>query len=140
MQSLFVLADDTDLEVRKNVCAAIVLLVENHMDRLIPHINSIIEVRTVNVFKFPVSVVDATHRALIILSFQFMLLRTQDPDENLALEACEFWPLLAEQPVCHDVLDPYLERLVPVLVRGMKYSETDLSMMKVRVLSLLLAF
>lgn len=45
LQNLFFLAADDDPEVRKNVCRALVMLVEVRMDRLIPHINSIIEVR-----------------------------------------------------------------------------------------------
>ncbi len=44
-QNLFFLAADDDPEVRKNVCRALVMLVEVRMDRLIPHINNIIEVR-----------------------------------------------------------------------------------------------
>ncbi|KAK2501848.1 hypothetical protein MC885_019389, partial [Smutsia gigantea] len=34
---------------------------------------------------------------------EYMLQRTQDQDENVALEACEFWLTLAEQPICKDV-------------------------------------
>lgn len=34
---------------------------------------------------------------------QYMLVRTQDPEEGVALEACEFWLSLAEQNVCRDV-------------------------------------
>ena len=43
-QNLFFLASDEDTEVRKNVCRALVMLVEVRMDRLMPHVNSIIEV------------------------------------------------------------------------------------------------
>lgn len=32
-----------------------------------------------------------------------MLVRTQDPEEGVALEACEFWLSLAEQNVCREV-------------------------------------
>ncbi len=60
-----------------------------------------------------------------------MLVRTQDPDDGVALEACEFWLSLAEQPICKDVLAPHMERLIPVLVRGMKYSEIDIILLKV---------
>lgn len=60
-----------------------------------------------------------------------MLRRTQDPDENVALEACEFWLSLAEQPVCKEALTPHLNTLVPILVRGMKYSEIDVILLKV---------
>lgn len=32
-----------------------------------------------------------------------MLMRTQDPQQAVALEACEFWLSLAEQNVCREV-------------------------------------
>ncbi|KAJ8923719.1 hypothetical protein NQ315_010300 [Exocentrus adspersus] len=103
LQNLFLVATDEDAEVRKNVCKALVMLLEVRMDRLIPHIDNIIE---------------------------YMLVRTQDPDESVALEACEFWLSLAEQPICRSVLRNHLNRLVPVLVRGMKYSEIDIILLK----------
>ena len=65
------------------------MLLEVRMDRLIPHMHSIIE---------------------------YMLMRTQDPDENVALEACEFWLSLAEQSICKDALAPHLHTLIPILV------------------------
>ncbi|KAJ8309625.1 hypothetical protein KUTeg_012832 [Tegillarca granosa] len=102
-ENLFFLATDEDTEVRKNVCRALVMLVEVRMDRLIPHINSIIE---------------------------YMMLRTQDEDDSVALEACEFWLSLAEQPICKDVLTSHIERLIPILVKGMKYSEIDIILLK----------
>ncbi|KTG43331.1 hypothetical protein cypCar_00006704 [Cyprinus carpio] len=102
-QCLFALATDEDSEVRKNVCRALVMLLEVRVDRLIPHMRSIVE---------------------------YMLQRTQDPDENVALEACEFWLTLAEQPICKDVLSGHLAQLVPVLVNGMKYSEIDIILLK----------
>ena len=74
------------------------------------------------------------------------------------MEACEFWLSLAEQPICRfllsffplgiflinnnfypkssgtssfrEVLQPHLDRLVPVLVRGMKYSEIDIILLR----------
>ena len=55
-----------------------------------------------------------------------MLLRTQDDDETVALEACEFWLVLADQNICYDVLKPHIDSLIPVLVRCMKYSELDI--------------
>ena len=41
---------------------------------------------------------------------QYMLMRTQDKDENVSLEACEFWLTLAEQPICKEALNPHLHR------------------------------
>jgi hypothetical protein len=66
-----------------------------------------------------------------IYLLQYMLMRTQDPDEGVALEACEFWLSLADQPICKEALSPHLTRLVPILVQGMKYSEIDVILLKV---------
>lgn len=44
LQNLFFLAEDKDTEVRKNVCRALVMLVEVRIDRLMPHIDQIIQV------------------------------------------------------------------------------------------------
>ena len=41
-----------------------------------------------------------------------MLIRTQDSEDSVALEACEFWLALAEQPICKQVLQPFLPRHV----------------------------
>ncbi|KAF4014552.1 hypothetical protein G4228_006811 [Cervus hanglu yarkandensis] len=103
IEHLFALAVDDDPEVRKNVCRALVMLLEVRIDRLIPHMHSII---------------------------QYMLQRTQDHDENVALEACEFWLTLAEQPICKEVLASHLVQLIPILVKGMKYSEIDIILLK----------
>lgn len=102
IENLFHLSSDEDREVRKNVCRGLVMLLEVRMDRLMPHMNNIIE---------------------------YMLIRTQDPDET-ALEACEFWLSLAEQSICKEVLTPHLPRLAPVLVRGMRYSDIDIIILK----------
>uniref|UniRef100_A0A8C6V483 Transportin-1 n=1 Tax=Neogobius melanostomus TaxID=47308 RepID=A0A8C6V483_9GOBI len=80
IENLFALATDEDPEVRKNVCRALVMLLEVRLDRLLPHMHNITE---------------------------YMLQRTRDPDENVALEACEFWLTLAEQPVCKEALLDY---------------------------------
>jgi len=43
-KNLFFLSSDEDPDVRKNVCRALVMLIEVRMDRLMPHINSLVEV------------------------------------------------------------------------------------------------
>ncbi|XP_037821481.1 transportin-1-like [Lucilia sericata] len=103
IESLFNLSSDDDHEVRKNVCHGLVMLLEVRMDRLLPHMPQIIE---------------------------YMLMRTQDSDEGVALEASEFWLSLAEQSICKDVLTPYLPQLAPVLVKGMRYSDIDIILLK----------
>ena len=60
-----------------------------------------------------------------------MLGRTQDANDTVALEACEFWLSLADHTICKEVLTPYLPRLIPVLVKGMRYSEIDIILLKV---------
>ena len=60
-----------------------------------------------------------------------MMMRTTDDDDTVALEACEFWLSLAEQPICKEVLTPHIEKLVPILIKGMKYSEIDIILLKV---------
>ena len=74
------------------------------------------------------------HIPRVVCAFQYMLIRTQDPDESVALEACEFWLSLAEQEICREVLPQHLGRLIPVLVRGMKYSEIDIILLKVSIM------
>ena len=98
LENLFQLANDTDSDVRKHVCRALVMLVEVRIERLIPHMQQIIE---------------------------YMLLTSQDTDDTVALEACEFWLMIADQPICRDVLQPYLDKLLPILCKNMKYSEMD---------------
>lgn len=44
IENLFHLSSDDDHEVRKNVCRGLVMLVEVRLDKLIPHIDQIIEV------------------------------------------------------------------------------------------------
>ncbi|XP_010220588.1 PREDICTED: transportin-1-like, partial [Tinamus guttatus] len=61
---------------------------------------------------------------------RYMRQRTRDSDENVALEACEFWLTLAEQPICKEVLTAHLVQLIPILVNGMKYSEIDIILLK----------
>lgn len=67
----------------------------------------------------------------LVFLLQYMMLRTQDEDDSVALEACEFWLSLAEQPICKEVLQPHIERLIPILVKGMRYSEIDIILLKV---------
>lgn len=46
-----------------------------------------------------------------ILHFQYMLIHTRDTNENVAMEACEFWLTLAEQTeLCKQSLGPFLPR------------------------------
>ncbi|KAJ3339678.1 hypothetical protein HDU93_007904 [Gonapodya sp. JEL0774] len=100
VQALYSRANDDNEEVRKQVCQALVMLLEVRPDQLMPQLDSVV---------------------------QFMLFCTQDKDEGVALEACEFWLAFAEQDGMRDKLEPYLDRIIPVLLKGMVYSDIDIA-------------
>lgn len=100
LASLFQSATDDAPEVRKNVCQAIVLLLDARPDKLVPSLPGIVE---------------------------YMLHSTQDGDEAVALEACEFWLEIGEQDQLKMALGPYLPKVIPVLLAGMVYSDMDLA-------------
>lgn len=100
MIALFKHASDDSAEVRKIVCQALVQLLATRPDVLIPHLPSVVE---------------------------FMLFSTQAiDDEEVALEACEFWLTFAEDPELVDQLRPFLPKVIPVLLQSMIYSEDDI--------------
>uniref|UniRef100_A0A915KY87 Transportin-1 n=1 Tax=Romanomermis culicivorax TaxID=13658 RepID=A0A915KY87_ROMCU len=104
LEHLFQLANDSDPEVQRQLCRSLTLLLDCYMEKLTPHLNNIVE---------------------------FMIMRTQDSDENTALEACEFWLALAEQPtVCKEALQPHVSKLIPILIKSMKYSDMDILVLK----------
>ena len=53
------------------------------------------------------------------------MLCSQDGDEGVALESCEFWSAFCEAAVEPGVLRPFLGRLAPVLLRNMMYDDYD---------------
>jgi transportin-1 len=97
LQGIFLLANDQDKEIKKDVCRSFVALLDCYQ-RIKPFIKDIIN---------------------------YMLHQTQDPDENLALEACEFWSAIAEMEAAIQDLQPFIPQLLPVLLKGMVYSEMD---------------
>lgn len=99
VEALFLCASDPSPDVRKNVCSALVSLLSSNPDLLIPNLSQTVD---------------------------FMLYSTQETDESVALEACEFWLAFGEDIRLKDYLLTYLEKIVPVLLKGMIYSEMDL--------------
>jgi transportin-1 len=101
MQALFRLTGDPSKEIRKEVCKAFVSLLEVRYDHLQPHIEDVIK---------------------------FMLVSTQDDDEFVSLEACEFWPAYcATENADFDILKNFVSVLVPTLLQGMCYTEGNLA-------------
>ncbi|KAK6022489.1 HEAT repeat protein, partial [Ostertagia ostertagi] len=104
LQQLFGRAHDQDPEVQKQLCRSLTLLLDSHFEKLAPHLPNVID---------------------------YIIMKTQDPNENIAVEACEFWLSLAENSdVCKELLSPFLGKLVPVLIKCMRYSESDIIALK----------
>ncbi|KAJ7579308.1 armadillo-type protein [Mycena floridula] len=96
---LFKRASDEDPSVRRHVCQALVLLLAARPEKLMPEMQNVAE---------------------------YMLYSTKDKNENVALEACEFWLTFAEDAELVVYLQPLLEKVAPVLLDCMVYGEDDL--------------
>ncbi|VFQ65896.1 unnamed protein product [Cuscuta campestris] len=103
LQGLFLLANDSAAEVRKLVCAAFVQLVEVHPAFLQTHMRNLIE---------------------------YILKVNEDGDDEVALEACEFWSAYADAQLPPENLREYLPRLIPVLLSNMVYADDDESLVE----------
>lgn len=96
---LFARASDDDPVVRRHVCQALVLLLAARADKLMPEMKNVAE---------------------------YMLYSTKDKNENVALEACEFWLTFAEDADLVPYLQPLLPQVGPTLLDCMVYGEDDL--------------
>lgn len=100
LQHLFHLSQDTSVDVRKEVCRAFVRLVETRPDKLLPHISSLVE---------------------------YIIVQQRSDDEELAVEAAEFWLSVGEHDELWKLLTPYIEKIIPVLLECMRYSGEDIA-------------
>ncbi|XP_021741632.1 transportin-1-like [Chenopodium quinoa] len=98
LHGLFLLANDPSPEVRKLVCSAFVQLVEVKPSFLEPHLRNVIE---------------------------YMLQVNKDGDDEVALEACEFWSAYCDAQLPPENLKEFLPRLIPVLLSNMVYADDD---------------
>ncbi|MQL89605.1 hypothetical protein Taro_022175 [Colocasia esculenta] len=98
LQGLFLLSNDPASEVRKLVCAALVQLIEVRPGFLEPHLRNVIE---------------------------YMLQANKDTDDEVALEACEFWSAYCDGNMPSEGLREFLPRLIPVLLSNMVYTDDD---------------
>uniref|UniRef100_A0A7E4UNT7 Transportin-1 n=1 Tax=Panagrellus redivivus TaxID=6233 RepID=A0A7E4UNT7_PANRE len=104
LSNLSALLGDADHEVQKQLCRALTLLLECHIEKIAVHLPNIAG---------------------------FVLTKTQDPSHEIALEACEFWLALSENTdICKSVLAPMLPNLFPVLLRCMQYTADDIAILK----------
>ncbi|KAJ6386115.1 hypothetical protein OIU77_029140 [Salix suchowensis] len=101
LQGLFALANDQAAEVRKLVCSAFVQLIEVRPSFLEPHLRDVVE---------------------------YILQVNKDGDDEVALEACEFWSAYCDAQLPPENLREFLPRLIPVLLSNMAYADDDESL------------
>ncbi|KJK76983.1 Importin subunit beta-2 [Metarhizium anisopliae BRIP 53293] len=102
LQHLFVLSSDTSPDVRRQVCRAFVHLVERRPDKLQPHIGGLVD---------------------------YIISQQKGDDEDLACEAAEFWLAVGEHEDLWQGLQPYLHKIIPVLLECMVYSGEDIALL-----------
>jgi len=101
LQGLFNLAKDPSADVRKLVCSAWVQLIEVRPSILEPHLKNVTEL---------------------------ILQANKDSDDDVALEACEFWSAYCDVSMPPEGLQEFLPRLIPTLLSNMVYADDDESL------------
>ncbi|XP_049852203.1 transportin-1-like isoform X2 [Schistocerca gregaria] len=56
----------------------------------------------------------------------YMINMTASSDSSIALVASDFWTTVADAEFCHHTLQNHLQSLLPVLLRGLRYSPEEL--------------
>ncbi|KAK4378198.1 hypothetical protein RND71_000060 [Anisodus tanguticus] len=87
----------------QQVCSAFVQLIEVRPAILEPHLRNVLE---------------------------YILQVNKDPDEEVALEACEFWSAYCDAQLPPENLREFLPRLIPVLLSNMVYADDDESLLE----------
>lgn len=98
LSGLGVLAVDPIPAIRRAVCQALVLLVSSHGESLQSCFPDICA---------------------------FMLRSVLDNDESVAIEACEFWLALLDEPLAHAVLQEQLHTLVPTCISRLRLTQAQ---------------
>lgn len=98
---LFQLAHDSSDDVRRYVCRSFVQLVDVKPEKIVPHMEGLVN---------------------------YMVLQQRNPDdEELALDAAEFWLAIGEHRDLCSSLGPYLGSIVPCLLESMVYGDEDIA-------------
>ena len=105
LNRLFSLASDPSIDVRRQVCRAFVQIVEIRPDKILPHIEGLVD-------------------------YMIAQQRNVKVDEDLACDAAEFWLTVGEHNELWKSLGPYLSKIIPVLLESMVYSEDDMLMLQ----------
>jgi len=104
LNRLFQLANDPSADVRRQVCRAFVQIVEIRPDKILPHIEGLVD---------------------------YMIAQQRKiEDEDLACDAAEFWLTVGEHNELWKSLGPYLHKIIPVLLESMVYSDEDIAMLE----------
>ena len=99
--AIFSLANDESNAVRREVCRAIVHLVDIRPDKIAPHLGGIVE---------------------------YMITQQLKTDEaDLSLDAAEFWLTAGEHDQLKLGMGPYLDKIVPTLLKSMIYADEDIA-------------
>lgn len=99
VQSLFRLGNNEFAPLRQEVCRALVHLVDISPGKLASIMSSVVD---------------------------YLLEQQKDKDSELALDAAEFWLTVGENEDLRATLGPHLEKIVPVLLKSMVYSDDDI--------------
>lgn len=106
LAKLFLLANDNNSEVRRNICTSFAVILEARPDMIVPHVDGVVN---------------------------YCLHLMQDTHEEVALEACEFLLALSTSPATEtnkQVFQPKLPAILPVLLQKMVYSEEEIFYMQ----------
>ena len=99
--ALFALATHPEPSIRRVVCVGL-----NHLTELAP------------------SKISASNNLPNLI--EYMIAATEDTEnEQVALEASEFWTVFAEAGFDGNTLRPFVPRIVPLLLRNMRFEEWD---------------
>ena len=98
------MAYEEDAEIQKAVCLGFIIFIENRDDVILPHMNNLIE---------------------------YMLQKSASPNEEISLQASEFWLACSKLPTCEAILSPYIEKLLPILLKNMRYSDFEINLLAV---------
>ncbi|CDK28884.1 unnamed protein product [Kuraishia capsulata CBS 1993] len=99
LQRLFSLATSMDSGVRRNVCTAFVMILAARPDKLLPHLEGVIN---------------------------YCLHTVKDEDQDVALEACEVLFGVATSDISPSIVQPLLPSIIPILLEKMVYSEVEI--------------
>ena len=104
LKQLFSLANDVSDEVRKQLCRSLLHIAEISPESIVPNLEGIV-------------------------NYTLTQQRNQDNSE-LALDAAEFWLCVGEDDRIVPHLRPYLTHVIPVLLEGLVYSESEILMLE----------